>query len=155
MFTKTTLTAIRTLVYVGLHSSEGTLSLRSIAAELGESPTYLVKVARQLVKAGILRAHRGVSGGVELGRPAERIALVAIVEACQGAILPDFCQETPRLKGTCALHRAGTELHEAILGVLSRWTLADFVREPSPTGAVARAAVLPCLLLPRPRTTTR
>ena len=59
MLTKTTISAIRTLTYLGLHAGDKVpLSPRYLAEELGESPTYLAKVVRHLVKVGILRASR-------------------------------------------------------------------------------------------------
>ena len=101
-----------------------------------KSPTYLAKVVRYLVKPGILRAHRGVAGGVVLNRLPGEITLQSVVEACQGAILGDFCSEAPELAETCALHQAGVELNQAILGVLSRWTLADLLKRPHPTASL-------------------
>ncbi len=137
MLTKTTRSAIRALTYVGLYGAGEPISPRHLAEELGESPTYLAKVMRHLVRAGILQAHRGVAGGVVLNRPPEQITLRHIVEACQGTILPDFCTETADLTGVCAFHRAGAELHEAITGVLSRWTLSQFLAKPHPDALAA------------------
>ncbi|MGO8750886.1 MAG: RrF2 family transcriptional regulator [Thermoguttaceae bacterium] len=136
MFTKTTLSAMRALVYLGLSRREEPISPRHIAETLGESPTYLAKVVRYLVKPGILRARRGVTGGVVLNRLPGEITLQSVVEACQGAILGDFCSEAPELAEACALHQAGVELNQAILGVLSRWTLADLLNRPHPTASL-------------------
>jgi Rrf2 family transcriptional regulator, nitric oxide-sensitive transcriptional repressor len=130
MLTKTTLSAVRTLMYLGAAAPGAIASPRVMGQQLGESPTYLAKVTRLLVKAGILRAQRGVAGGVQLNRSPEDIRLLDVVEACQGAILGDFCHQTSDLSGACAFHLAGAELHEAIIGVLARWTLADFLRNP-------------------------
>ncbi len=144
MLTKTTITAIRTLVHIGSSPASEPLSIRHVAEQLGESPTYLAKVARHLVKAGILKAHHGVMGGIALNRSPETITLLAIVEACQGAILADFCQETRAMDGVCAFHVAAAELHEAIVRSLSRWALNQFVDRPGPSGH-GRSSI-PCLL---------
>jgi Rrf2 family transcriptional regulator, nitric oxide-sensitive transcriptional repressor len=133
MLTKTTVSAIRALIHLGLHGSGGPISPRRIAEQLGESPTYLAKVMRLLVKAGILRAHFGMAGGVVLHRSPESITLLAITEACQGTLLANLCTETDNLAGACAFHQAGAELHRAITGVMSRWTLAGFLSNPSPS----------------------
>ncbi len=148
MFTKTSISAIRALTYLGLNSAGQPVSPRHMAERLGESPTYLAKVVRHLVKAGILRAHRGVSGGVTLNRPPDEISLLSIVEACQGAILGDFCQDADRLEKTCAFHQAGAELHGAIVGILSRWTLAELLRKPCPSET--HDSRIECLLEPLP-----
>ena len=146
MFTKTTISAIRALAFLGLEGANQPRPPRYIAERLGESPTYLAKVMRRLVRAGILRAHRGVAGGLTLNRAPEEVSLLEIVEASQGAILGDFCQDAEKLEATCALHHAGAELHAAIVGVLSRWTLADVIERPCP-GKAYRGQV-ECLLEP-------
>ncbi|MBM3888192.1 MAG: Rrf2 family transcriptional regulator [Verrucomicrobia bacterium] len=132
MLTKTSVTATRLLIYLGLDADGAVASLKEVADQIGESPTYLAKIGRHLVRAGILRALRGKTGGVVLNRLPKDITLLAIVEACQGSILGNFCQETGDVAKTCALHQAGAELHDAIIAVLSRWTLADFIRRPDP-----------------------
>jgi Rrf2 family protein len=132
MFTKTTISAIRTLLFLASRDANEPLSLGRMAASLGESPTYLAKTTRLLVKAGILRAQPGVAGGAMLRRAPEQITVLAIVEACRGAILGDFCQETDDLTGVCGLHRVAAEVHEANVRILSRWTLADLLQHPTP-----------------------
>lgn len=149
MLTKTSMSAIRTLTYLGLHANGGPYSPRYLAEQLGESPTYLAKVVRHLVKVGILRASRGSAGGVVLAKSPERVTLLAIVEACQGTVLADFCEEASRLSQTCAYHRAAVELHGAIVSVLSRWTLAEFVRKPSPSKLLEKQ--IHCCLAPNER----
>ncbi len=137
MLTKTSLSAIRSLVFLGLNPHGQPWSPRAIAQHLGESPTYLAKVVRHLVRAGILKAHRGVAGGVSLNREPREISLLLIVETCQGAILGDFCSEATDLAKTCAFHQAGAELHQAIVTVLSKWTLAQFLERPCPDASIA------------------
>lgn len=132
MITQTTVTAMRSLIYLGRGAKGEVVSLKQIADALEESPTYLVKIARHLVRAGILRAHRGKTGGVVLNREPSDVTMLAVVEACQGMVHGNFCQDTPDLSKTCAMHQAGAELHNAILGVLTHWTLADFIAQPCP-----------------------
>lgn len=146
MFTKTSTSAIRALVYLGMQRDRQPISPRAMARQLGESPTYLAKVVRHLARAGILQTHRGVAGGVLLNRLPEEVTLRAVVEACQGTILGDFCSDASDLANVCALHRAGAALHEAIIGVLSRWTLADLLSKPCPSDALAGNAL--CWLEP-------
>ena len=132
MFTKTTTSAVRSLVLLCNKSDGAPSSPRQIAEQLNESPTYLAKVLRHLVKVGILQAHRGATGGVTLNRTPEEITLLAVLEACQGKIISNFCQNPCDLNKACAFHEATAELHDAIVDVLSRWTLADLVKRPSP-----------------------
>jgi Rrf2 family protein len=87
MITKTSLLATRALLCLAKDQQGIATPPRSIALELGESPAYMAKVLRSLVKAGILRAEHGSKGGVLLNRRADEITLLAVVEACQGAIV--------------------------------------------------------------------
>lgn len=135
MLTKTSLLALRSLLWLTQHGGESSFSPRRIAEALGASPTYLAKVLRLLVKVGILRAERGVKGGVRLNRLPGQITLLAIVEACQGALLGDYCEPGCDLGEVCSFHQAAEELHHAVTGVLSRWTLAQLVERPRPAGA--------------------
>jgi Rrf2 family protein len=137
MLTRTSLSAIRTLVYLGLHQDLGPTSPRRIAVALSESPTYLAKVTSHLVKAGILRAHKGVLGGVTLAREPKAITLLSIVEACQGHFVGSFCSDVSDTAHICAFHRAGLELYQAVTQVLSKWTLADLLQKPFPSVPIA------------------
>ncbi len=95
------------------------------------------KVVRHLVKAAILEAEKGTKGGVRLLLPADKITLLAVVEACQRTIIPDYCRSVRPLVSFCGFHQAAAELHNAITGVLEKWTLADLLQKPSGIGAGA------------------
>jgi len=147
MLTKTSLLGIRILVLLGQSPPRTCLPPRQLAEALGESPTYSSKVCRMLVRAGILRALKGIKGGVWLNRQAAEVSLLAVVEACQGAIAGDYCNGDIDLAEVCAFHKAALELYEAVKAVLSRWTLADLLARPHPAGETGEAAS--CVMLTR------
>lgn len=134
MLTKTSLLAIRALLVLAQGEPGASVAPRRIAEVLGESPTYLAKVLRLLVRVGVLRAERGVKGGVRLNRAPSEVTLLTVVEACQGAILEDYCASGCDLGQTCSFHRAAEELHRAVTGVLSRWTMAHLAEKTRPDG---------------------
>jgi Rrf2 family nitric oxide-sensitive transcriptional repressor len=136
MLSKTTVSALRALIYLARRQDQACLSPRRIGEALGESPTYLAKSLRHLVKTGILRAEKGVHGGVRLGRQPASVTLLAIVEACQGEIAGDSCQASWPSCSCCGFHLAALDLHNAITGVLSRWTLDQFIAIPAGGEAV-------------------
>src|SRR5262245_44790647 len=105
MITHTSISALRTLIYVARYGAGRTIAVREVALQLGESPTYTAKLARHLVKAGILRADRGSQGGIYLVRPAQTITLLEIVRACQGEIAGNYCQPACS-QPVCSFHRA-------------------------------------------------
>lgn len=149
MLGKTSISAIRSLLFLAHQEPGACLPPRKLAEALGESPTYLAKVTRHMVKQGILEAEKGVKGGVRLVLPLHEITLLSIVEACQGPIAGDYCRSNKPLGSTCSFHQAAVELHEAITGVLQRWTVADLLRTPASTGAggvsclIARGMTVP------------
>lgn len=66
---------------------DGGIALRiEIARAQDIPPSYLAKILRQLVKAGLLRSARGVNGGFGLQRTSAEINLLDIVEGVEGRI---------------------------------------------------------------------
>lgn len=127
MLRKTSISALRALLLLAENRAAAHQSPRKLAAALGESPTYLAKVVRHMVKARILEAEKGVKGGVRLVQQPEDITMLSVIEACQGAIVGDYCRSLRPASTHCGFHRAAAELHEAITGVLGRWTLKDLL----------------------------
>lgn len=144
MLGKTSVSAIRTLLFLAQQDDGVCLPPRKLAECLGESPTYLAKVTRHMVKQGILEAAKGVKGGVRMVRRPEEITLLAIVEACQGTIVGDYCKSSRPSLHQCSFHKAATELHTAITGVLGRWTVADLLEQPVESGE--RGMTITCLM---------
>lgn len=143
MLGKTSISAIRTLLLLAENRAAACQSPRRLAEALGESPTYLAKVMRHMVKARILEAERGAKGGVRLLQHPGDITLLSIVEACQGAIVGDYCRSLRPESAYCGFHRAAAELHEAITGVLGRWTLEDLL---SHTDSGTESGGVTCLM---------
>ena len=133
---ETTLSGIKTLLYLAVRPSDEPVPPRQIAEDLDLSPTYSAKITARLVRAGILRAHRGAKGGVSLGRATANITLLEVVEACQGKVLGHYCQETRTQRHVCAFHRAMHELHNAITDVLEHWTIAHLQSHPNPSRVI-------------------
>ena len=147
MLTKTSLSAIRLLTYLGLHGGGEPLSPRYLAEQLGESPTYLAKVVRHLVKVGILRATAG-SWAAWCSPQPEDISCWRSWKRAR-AHLANFCEDASESAKACGFHQAAAELHDAIVGVMSRWTLADFLRKPRPSALLDKQ--VKCWLEPTPR----
>lgn len=143
MIGRTTLSALRALLLLARQESNVCWSPRRLAEPLGESPTYLAKVARHLVKRGILEAEKGAKGGVRLSRSPDAITLLDIVEACQGTLGGEYCRSPRPEASFCNFHRAAKELHITITGVLERWTLKDLLENPCGDG---EAPGMSCLI---------
>lgn len=136
MLNQTAELGIQVMLYLALDTRREPVAPREIATRLNASPTYTSKVTGMLVKTGLLRAVRGARGGVLLERDPAAVTLLEIVEACQGRILPDYCQPHDDLSVVCSFHEAMHDLHSAITDVLARWTLAALAARPCPHESV-------------------
>lgn len=114
------------------------LSSREIAELQGISPSFLAKIFPKLEKAGIVAANEGVRGGYRLGRPAQEITFLQIVDAIEGDKPLFDCQEVRgrcalfggtapgwATAGTCAVHAVMLQAEKAMRDALAAQTLAD------------------------------
>ena len=94
------------------------------------SKQYLVKIFAMLAKANLIRPVRGKHGGYLLGRPAEDIRLLEIIEAIEGPMVLNFCQHNPPQceEVDCPGRAMWAELQAIIRGKLTSVRLADLYR---------------------------
>jgi Rrf2 family protein len=104
------------------------LSARRIAEQMAIPERFLPHVLRDLVRAGLVEARTGRTGGYRLARPADAIALLDVVEAAEGEAEPARCvlRGGPcRPDGRCAVHDVFAGAREAVRARLADTTLAD------------------------------
>ena len=96
------------------------------------SDTYLSNVIQRLARGGILRSHRGISGGYSLVRPAKEISLRDLVELIEGVevnrcglALTPTCPVEPR----CAIKRKLSQLEADYLDALGRVSIAELAKD--------------------------
>jgi Rrf2 family protein len=101
----------------------------------GKMPeAFLLQILGKLAAHGILNSTRGVEGGYALGRPAEGISLLEIIEATDGpiaAVLPLGEGLPAEIKSK--LEEALSEVAERCRGQLQSVKLTDLL--PQPAGA--------------------
>lgn len=146
MLTGTTELAVKALILMGLSQAKDPATPHRLAERLGCSPTYLGKTLGRLVRANILRSVHGARGGVLLARAPRTITLLEIVEACQGAIVGDYCHVVGPGDGvvTCRFHRVMAEVQAQVVDLLSSCTLADLLVCPVPAGRRRKSAGIAC-----------
>ncbi len=135
MFTQTVEYALRAMVC--LANSEGLQQTRAQLVEQTKVPSaYLAKVMRELNRAGLVHAQRGVNGGFTLTKAAEEISLLAVVSAVDPLPRIRTCPLNLRNHGSrlCGLHRYLDDSMAALEASLARKTLADLVAEK--TGSI-------------------
>lgn len=114
----------------------GQLTGAELARATGIPASYVPQVMGDLVRAGLVANRRGRSGGYRLGRDADRISLLAVVEAVEGdgrrrtcVLRGGPCRGRP--EGACDVHDAFYRAQEAVFGTLSDVSLADVARDRS------------------------
>ncbi len=128
LLTKTTEIAIQCLVLLSRLPKGTLITPQPISIALGSSGSYTSKILRTLAKADLLASHRGASGGFSLARDSKDITLLDVVEACEGAIIGNYCREfsDPDMLGrTCGFHQAMYEFQEGVKALLDKWTIHE------------------------------
>lgn len=131
------------LLPVGMRASTAELS-RATAVPL----SYLSKVMRQMVVAGLATAEKGHRGGFMLARPPGEISFDAILDAA-GLERDRACAfgwGRCNAEKPCPLHDAWSDLKARWVSWSERTTLADVTRQGSPLshlGSRRRATIRP------------
>ena len=131
--------AIRSMVYIA-SLPEGRVVLRGEVAESQNVPSsFMAKILRGLVRAGLLRSSRGVHGGFALAHAASDISLLDVLEAIEGPVAltqcipdPDSCEHA----GNCAANAVWLKVQEQIAEVLTDATLEILVSATRRNGRV-------------------
>lgn len=83
---------------------------------------------RALVRAGVLKSIRGVSGGYYLAKPADQIRIGDVLRATEGSCMPVACVDDEGkcdLAGCCEARGFWRGMGNAINAYIDRITLAD------------------------------
>jgi Rrf2 family protein len=95
--------------------------------------SFMAKILRKLVKAGLLRSARGVNGGFALQRPAGEISLLDIVEGVEGPIHLTECAPDPEncsLAHDCPVSSVWLEVQRQMTALLGETTLEALLSAP-------------------------
>jgi Rrf2 family protein len=130
--------AVRAAIALARSEGNGLLSTRRIAALMSIPPRFLPQVMGDLVRAGIVVAQTGRTGGYRLARPAGRISLLDVIRAAERENGLRVCvlRGGPcDPNGRCDVHDVFIGARDAMLETLSRTTLASIIEarpEPIP-----------------------
>jgi Rrf2 family protein len=110
--------------------SDGLMSSREIAAATDVPERLLARVLVELVRAGLIEARLGRTGGYRLRRPSRALTLLELVEAIEGPSRSTRCVLRRRdcdPSHPCAIHPVWASAQSGLIGVLETTTLADLV----------------------------
>ncbi|MFC1944047.1 RrF2 family transcriptional regulator [Chloroflexota bacterium] len=123
--------AVKAMMDIAASSNEnGIVKTREIAERKDISAAFLGKLVQRLIRAGLLKAYRGTSGGVALARPANEINFKQIMEAVDGQIPVSLCLTEPSkcaAEDICPFREVWTEAQVRQLRILENTMLADLV----------------------------
>ena len=128
--------ALRILVDMAEHRTEGYIPLKDIAGRQEISEKYLESIVKLLVRGGILTGLRGKGGGYRLSRTPDQITAWEVLRLCEGTLAPvswlaeeaepcsrmSICRTLPLWRG----------LDQIIRDYLRGVTIADMTRGDEP-----------------------
>ena len=88
--------ALRVLIDMAEHQTDGYIPLKEIAKRQDISEKYLESIVKSLVKGGVVEGMRGKGGGYVLTRPPEQYTVGEILRLTEGSLAPVAC-----LDGDC------------------------------------------------------
>ncbi len=127
--------AIRAVLYVSKLGVNERAATRQIAQEQNIPPSFLAKIISQLSIAGLLQTTRGAHGGIRLGKAAEAITLLDVVEAIDGPIRLNECvsdENTCNFGRYCELRTIWCDAQHDLVKRLREANFSQFSRELEP-----------------------
>ncbi len=89
---------------------------------------FLAKVLQRLTRAGLIIAHRGNAGGVELPDAHRHASMLTVMEAIEGPLRLNLCLESEHScsrQGWCPAHTVWTEGQIALANILRSATVGQ------------------------------
>lgn len=107
----------------------GTLTqIQEIAQHCGLPEAFLAQILRLLVRGKLVNSKKGVGGGFMLARSAAEISFLDVLEALEGPVAVNRCQNPADLceqAGRCSMEHVWARAQGALVDVLRESTLAD------------------------------
>jgi cysteine desulfurase len=126
--------ALRAVFYVAQREDDHLVRVGDIAEALAIPRNYLSKILHQLARAGVLASARGKTGGFRLAIPADRLALIDIVqhfdrleEQRQCLLGRPVCSD----RRPCAAHERWKKTAESVAAFFRETTVASVLSSGS------------------------
>jgi Rrf2 family protein len=130
--------AVRSLVHLGQLPEGATAELRAISVSQRVPLSYLAKVMRNLVRAGLVTSTLGRDGGYRLRLAPGEITLMMVYEAMEGRMRLVACMDGAKdcaFFSRCAQAAVWTRLRKAVEDIFLETTLHDLITDPPPVTA--------------------
>ena len=113
--------ALRVLIDMAEHQTDGYIPLKEIAKRQGISEKYLESIVKLLVKGSVVEGMRGKGGGYRLCKSPDQFTAGYILRLMEGSP----CERASE----CRTLSLWAGLNEVINKYLDQYTLADLLRE--------------------------
>ncbi|MGN0692101.1 MAG: RrF2 family transcriptional regulator [Oscillospiraceae bacterium] len=131
--------ALRMLLDLALHSSEGFVALKDVAERQDISKKYLEQIVPLLNKSGLLKTNRGYQGGYMLIKDPKDYTVGEILRVTEGSLAPVACLDHPSndcpRAASCMTLYIWEGLYKTVTEYLDSITLQDIVDRSKETGA--------------------
>ena len=128
--------ALRVLIDMAEHQSDGYVPLKEIAQRQEISEKYLESIVKTLVRDGVLTGLRGKGGGYRLSRSPDRIRVWDILNLMEGSLAPVTCLEEGTAKclrmADCRTLDMWRGLYRVIGDYLQNYTIEDLMHREEP-----------------------
>ena len=128
--------ALRVMIDLAEHPTDGYTPLKLIAERQGISEKYLESIIKLLVRARLLTGLRGKSGGYRLTKAPEEYTVGSILRLSEGSLAPVAClEQNPvecRRMAECRTLPMWRKLNTMINDYFDGITLADLVNTSQP-----------------------
>lgn len=130
---------VQIMVDLAQHTTEGPISLKSIADRQKLSEHYLEQLIPELRKAGLVKSIRGAQGGYILAKRPEDIFIGDVIRVLEGPIAPvectnqsgdDCCEKTE----FCVTREVWVKVRDSINDVVDSISLADLLKDAEKEG---------------------
>lgn len=131
MFSRSAGYAIQALTYLAAQPPGKLTGAREIAEEAQIPVPFLWKILRNLSQKKLVRSFKGVRGGYELARAAEKISVTQVLAASPDARHADYCVlglDQCNESAPCPLHESWKTVRSQIDDLLKETSLADLAR---------------------------
>ena len=125
--------ALRVLIDMAEHQTDGYVPLKEIAARQEISEKYLESIVKELVKAHVLAGLRGKGGGYRLTKTPDQYTAGYIVRLMEGSLAPVACLDehsAPCARaGQCRTLPLWKGLNDLVNDYLDQYTIEDLMKK--------------------------
>ena len=125
--------ALRVLVDLAEHQSDGYITLKEIAGRQEISEKYLETIVKDLVKLRVLEGVRGKGGGYRLDKEPKEINVLEILRVMEGTLAPVAClaqdSKPCSRSADCRTLPLWQGLDQVVSDYLQKFTIQDLVKQ--------------------------